>query len=262
MLGQADYHLDWRANIYMAQLILWQIRGNADRAAEWLALAETPSGASNHFQQLQHRNLARAHFICGNTEEAEAILNQTLAKSRELDLVADNQRNLTLLACVLEKAGKKEEAESALTEATNISTATGMTVCFYLDRVELQPVFSRLAKQADGDQLIRHQARTLLESMNRNSLSRAVHFDEELVEKLLASETLPEAVRTSPLTLREWQVLGLIYSGFSNDQISAELDVAPTTIKTHIRNLYQKLQIANRDQAIAIADKLIKAIHY
>lgn len=57
-------------------------------------------------------------------------------------------------------------------------------------------------------------------------------------------------------------MLGLIYSGFSNDQISSELDVAQTTIKTHIRNLYQKMQIANREQAIAIADRLIKAIHF
>jgi LuxR family maltose regulon positive regulatory protein len=47
---------------------------------------------------------------------------------------------------------------------------------------------------------------------------------------------VPELIRTSPLTQREWQVLGLIYSGYSNEQIAGELDVAATTIKTHIRN--------------------------
>ncbi len=51
---------------------------------------------------------------------------------------------------------------------------------------------------------------------------------------------MPELIRTSPLTQREWQVLGLIYSGYSNEQIAGELEVAATTIKTHIRNLYQK----------------------
>ncbi len=262
LLEQEECHLDWRANVYMAQLVLWQMREEQDRAALWLKTAETPATATNHFLQLQHRNLARAHFICGNYDEAQAILTHILQVSRELELIADMQRNLTLLSAVLEKSGQQEDAEVILTEAINLSTSTGMTVCFYLDRVYLQPVLNRLSRQSNVDQLVRHQIRTLLESMHQNNLSRAVHFDETLVEKLLASDSLPEAVRTSPLTLREWQVLGLIYSGFSNDQISSELDVAPTTIKTHIRNLYQKMQIANREQAIAIADRLIKAIHF
>ena len=36
---------------------------------------------------------------------------------------------------------------------------------------------------------------------------------------------MPELIRTSPLTQREWQVLGLIYSGYSNEQIAGELEV-------------------------------------
>jgi ATP/maltotriose-dependent transcriptional regulator MalT len=50
---------------------------------------------------------------------------------------------------------------------------------------------------------------------------------------------VPELIRTSPLTQREWQVLGRIYSGYSNDQIAGELDVAATTSKTHM-NAFRK----------------------
>ncbi len=68
----------------------------------------------------------------------------------------------------------------------------------------------------------------------------------KFVERLLNHPEVPELIRTSPLTQREWQVLGLIYSGYSNEQIAGELDVAATTIKTHIRNLYQKCSSPRR----------------
>ncbi|UMX63147.1 LuxR C-terminal-related transcriptional regulator [Klebsiella pneumoniae] len=56
-------------------------------------------------------------------------------------------------------------------------------------------------------------------------------------------------------------MLGLIYSGYSNEQITGELDVAATTIKTHIRNLYQKLGVAHRqDAAGQHAQQLLKMI--
>ena len=88
------------------------------------------------------------------------------------------------------------------------------------------------------------------------------HFDEGFVERLLNHPEVPELIRTSPLTQREWQVLGLIYSGYSNEQIAGELDVAATTIKTHIRNLYQKLGVAHRQDAVQHAQQLLKMMGY
>ncbi len=82
------------------------------------------------------------------------------------------------------------------------------------------------------------------------------------VERLLNHPEVPELIRTSPLTQREWQVLGLIYSGYSNEQIAGELEVAATTIKTHIRNLYQKLGVAHRQAAVQHAQKLLKMMGY
>ena len=58
------------------------------------------------------------------------------------------------------------------------------------------------------------------------------------------------------------RVLGLIYSGYSNEQIAAELDVASTTIKTHIRNLYQKLGITHRAEAMTQAQSMLKMMGY
>jgi ATP-dependent transcriptional regulator len=106
--------------------------------------------------------------------------------------------------------------------------------------------------------LERHRAQQLLKEIASHQRSRSTHFDEAFVEKLVKHPNVPELVRTSSLTQREWQVLGLIYSGFSNEQIAHELDVAGTTIKTHIRNLYQKLNIANRKEAVVTAENLLQ----
>ena len=53
-----------------------------------------------------------------------------------------------------------------------------------------------------------------------------------------------------PLSTRESEVLKLIIQGLSNQQIADHLSVAPSTIKTHINNIYGKLGVQTRVQAI------------
>ncbi|MEX0634360.1 LuxR C-terminal-related transcriptional regulator [Serratia ureilytica] len=102
-------------------------------------------------------------------------------------------------------------------------------------------------------ELEQHRAQRILRDINQHHRHKFAHFDENFVDKLLTHPQVPELIRTSPLTQREWQVLGLIHSGYSNDQIAGELDVAATTIKTHIRNLYQKPGVAHRRSGAASA---------
>ncbi|MCQ6453570.1 LuxR C-terminal-related transcriptional regulator, partial [Vibrio parahaemolyticus] len=77
-------------------------------------------------------------------------------------------------------------------------------------------------RHARGD-LDRHRAQQLIKDISSNQRSRSIHFDEDFIEQLVNHPNVPELVRTSPLTQRDWQVLGLIYSGFSNEQIAQEL---------------------------------------
>jgi len=53
-----------------------------------------------------------------------------------------------------------------------------------------------------------------------------------------------------PLSARELEVLRMINLGLSNQQIAERLTVAPSTVKTHINNLYGKLAVQTRVQAI------------
>jgi len=61
------------------------------------------------------------------------------------------------------------------------------------------------------------------------------------------------AALVEPLSDRELQVLRLIAEGLSNQEIATQLVVAPSTIKTHINNIYGKLATQSRTQAVARA---------
>ena len=59
-----------------------------------------------------------------------------------------------------------------------------------------------------------------------------------------------------PLSQREQEVLVLINEGLSNKDIAARMNVAATTVKAHIRNLYGKLDVSRRTEALARARQL------
>ena len=59
-----------------------------------------------------------------------------------------------------------------------------------------------------------------------------------------------------PLSQREREVLELINEGLANKEIAARMTVAPATVKAHIRNLYGKLDVSRRTEALARAREL------
>ena len=64
---------------------------------------------------------------------------------------------------------------------------------------------------------------------------------------MTASETY-EAYRKLGLTNREAELALLIEQGFSNAEIAAELNISETTVKKHISNIFEKLEINKREQ--------------
>ena len=57
------------------------------------------------------------------------------------------------------------------------------------------------------------------------------------------------------LTLKEKEVLRLIASGKLNKEIAEELSVETSTIKTHVSNLYKKIGVTKRSEAVAYYKK-------
>ena len=58
------------------------------------------------------------------------------------------------------------------------------------------------------------------------------------------------------LSKRELEILGLLAQGHSNQEIAAKLFVSLSTVKTHLQNLFQKLDVKRRTQAIEKAKRL------
>lgn len=62
-----------------------------------------------------------------------------------------------------------------------------------------------------------------------------------------------KAIESLGLTRREYEVLEHLARGDSNKEIALVLGVSPNTIKTHIANLYMKLEVTGRGKAVETA---------
>lgn len=257
LLSNGHYHSDWVTNADEARVIYWQMNEDRSAAANWLRLTQKPADADNHFLQGQWRNIARAQIMLGQLDEAEVVLDELNDNARRLQLTSDLNRNLLLANALYWQAGRKGEAQQALIEALTLANRTGFISHFVVEGEAMAQQLRQLIQLHTLPEMEQRRAQRILRDINQHHRHKFAHFDETFVTRLLTHPQVPELIRTSPLTLREWQVLGLIYSGYSNDQIAGELDVAATTIKTHIRNLYQKLGVVHRQEAVQQAQRLL-----
>jgi len=103
---------------------------------------------------------------------------------------------------------------------------------------------------------------------------RSVHGGQSLISPSMAGKLLtefaslakrdadepPRQVPAPKLTEREMQVLRLVARGMNNRDIAKELYISDNTVKNHVRNILEKLQIHSRMEAVMIAvrEKLIE----
>ncbi|MBA2712117.1 MAG: response regulator transcription factor [Rubrobacteraceae bacterium] len=85
------------------------------------------------------------------------------------------------------------------------------------------------------------------------------HFGLEIASRLMDFFSTPRPATPSEafpeLTAREREVLDLIAAGLSNQEIARHLYLSPKTVRNHISNIFTKLQVADRAQAIVRARK-------
>ena len=102
----------------------------------------------------------------------------------------------------------------------------------------------------------------LLKDAPRDELFRAVRAvaqGESLLQPAVATRLLDRFARPRPepqpdnLTERELDVLRLLARGSANKQIGVALHISESTVKTHVANIFQKLSVTDRTEAVTVA---------
>jgi two-component system NarL family response regulator len=83
---------------------------------------------------------------------------------------------------------------------------------------------------------------------------RKVHAGETCIPAELVSK-LASGMSSEALTSRELEVLILLARGQSNKEIGGSLYISETTVKSHLRSVFMKLNVVSRTEAIAVATR-------
>ena len=77
-----------------------------------------------------------------------------------------------------------------------------------------------------------------------------------VVETQVVEDLNPILLKTHGISNREYEILHLVTLGHTNQQIADQLFLSLSTVKSHLQNTYQKLDVKNRTQAIQKAKQL------
>jgi LuxR family maltose regulon positive regulatory protein len=223
----------------------WLSVGDVQTAAYW---AETCTGGS----ELEEIALARVRLAEGRAHDALHLLDQQRPMAEAGGRAGRLIEILGLQAIALEALGRSEEAEVALSQALSAARPERYRRLF-LDMGEpLRELLERCVAR-DGPQplassappLPRAYAADLLAAFQRE-IAVPGHLP-ETTSRLFSGDGVPIDV----LTPRELDVLQLLAEGLTNKAIAGKLIVAPSTVKQHLKNIYSKLDVHSRTQAVA-----------
>ena len=171
------------------------------------------------------------------------MLGRLLLKASRAGWIGLVLETLALQALALDACGNRTEAAEVLSQALTLAEPEGYTRVF-LDHG--QPMM-RLLQHAREQGIAPDCAARLL----RENAGERLPAPEPQAVTPVAISALAE-----PLTQRELEVLGLMAQALTNREIGLRLSVAPGTVKKHADNIYGKLGVNSRMQAVARAQQL------
>ena len=213
---------------------IWLLQGNLETALGWVQAAGfRVDDPLSYWTEYEHIVLARILLAQGHYAELLPFLERLSAHITSEGRYQDLMLVLILKALAYARQGEREEALPVLEEAL------------------------RLGEPANSLRPFVDEGRSMLELL-KFALTRGLLPD--YVRRLLALFTAEGQTSASEhdllLSEREQAVLRLLAAGRSNQQIAREFVVAISTIKTHLSNIYLKLGVHSRTQALARAKEL------
>ena len=245
---------------------LWLATGRLDAAIQWSA-SDGPrfDGPLSYHRDLDHVNLARVLCAQGAQDPSGPYLTQALDLLDRLLQAAelagwthDAIKISVLKALALHAHGDTEKALFALRNALSLAEPGGYVRTFVDEGAPMAQLLSRILAQPRD---LSGKARPEGQPAARRSI--AADYVPKLLT-VLAAEITPEAATPQPhpapliesLTERELEVLQLLSTTLSTAEIANELYIAVSTLRTHTKSIYGKLDVHSRREAIARAQAL------
>jgi LuxR family maltose regulon positive regulatory protein len=248
-----SYYWARLTQLWQARLWLWQ--GNLQETADWLIQndfpadplpAEIPYTRENVYLLLVRLLLAHARqpavalpteIIAGQPfDTATAILARIRQAATATQRVGRLLETICLQALLAEQQGQQRQALDYLRRALALGEAEGYIRTFVDEGVPLVSLLRQAAGQ--NIQLPASYTARLVAALDNTGA------EEQLVLPL------------DPLSDRELEILRLIATGMSNKELAERLILTVGTIKWHLSNIYSKLNVRSRTQAVAIARSL------
>ena len=116
---------------------------------------------------------------------------------------------------------------------------------------DAESIFKALRAGASGYLLKKSTAREILDAI-ANAQTGGVPMTNEIARKVIASflEPVPPGADAMPLAPREREVLDLVAQGYANKEIADKLAISVTTVGWYLQEIYRKLHVRSRVQAI------------
>lgn len=190
--------------------------------------------------------LALAEAVLGNGEEARQLAAEAVRLARE----AGAQRSVGLTLRVLGTVTQGEEGIEALREAVEILAATRARLQHAEALVELGAALRRANRRKEAREPLR-------EGLDLAHRCGAVALEGRARTELTATGARPrKAVLTGveSLTSSELRVAQMAADGMTNREIAQSLFVSAKTVETHLRHVYQKLDVGRRTELSAALD--------
>jgi DNA-binding NarL/FixJ family response regulator len=117
---------------------------------------------------------------------------------------------------------------------------------------DTQTVFRALEAGADG-YLLKRSRPDQLQTAIQEVLEGGAPMTSEIARRVVASfrERAARRDEKARLTPREEEVLGYLSQGFANKEIAVKMSVSYETVRDHLRNIYEKLHVHSRTEAVA-----------
>ena len=198
--------------------------------------------------------VVRAHLRLGRPENLEKALT-LLADLRTHAAAMHNPRKvmqaLAMETIALAAHGSREPALAALQEAVLLGEAGGALHT----TADAGPGLIPFLRHLGSTNVAVEYVQRLLAVLGDQGPAHVKHTGQAPLTRDEAAAGLLDyaAVREAALTNRELDVLTLLARRLSNKEIAAMLSLSPHTVKKHSQNLYKKLGVKNRREAVARA---------